>query len=147
MVSNESTANSPVCRLAVTSMSAVVPVLKEMLANGLLLKRPTALHVLHSLHLSHSMLRDEPPIKGNQQCFNKLDAEGCIRAKNITSLRTKLKSALNSQSSSSSKVSELDTQLSAAILEHSILNLLNRVQRLRHAIASLRLKAQEGIMT
>lgn len=122
----------------VSSMSAVVPILKEMLANGLLLKRPTALHVLHSLHLPHSVLRDEPLIKGNQQFQKKLDAEGCIRAKNISSLRSRLRRAVNS---------ELDAQLSAAILEHSILNSLTRVQRLRHAIASLRLKAQEGIMT
>ena len=131
-------------RLKVMSSIAVVPMLRDMIANGLLLKRPTALHVLHSLHLPHSVLRDEPPMKGNQGCFDKLDAEGCIRAKNIQRLQSKLKHAANSQSPN---VSELDTQLSAAILEHSILSLLNRVQRLRHAIASLRSKAQEGILT
>ena len=131
-------------RCTVTSMSAVVHVLKEMLANGLLLKRPTALHVLHSLHLPHSALRDEPPIKGNQQFQRKLDAEGCIRAKNITRLRARLRHAANSQSP---KASELDARLSAAILEHSILNFLRQVKRLRSAIASLRSKAQEGILT
>ena len=130
--------------LRVLSLSVVVPMLREMVANGLLLKRPTALHVLHSLHLPHSVLRNEPPIKGNQQFQKKLDEGGCIRAQNINRLRSSLRHAGKSQSP---KVSELDAQLSAAILEHSILNSLTRVQRLRHAIASLRLKAQEGIMT
>lgn len=121
--------------LNVLSAVVVVPMLREMVANGLLLKRPTALHVLHSLHLRHSVLRDEPAIKGNQHCFSKLDAEGCIRAQNINRLRSRLRLAFNNQSP---RVSELDSRLSAAILEHSILKLFNQVQRLRSAIASLR---------
>lgn len=131
-------------RLTVLSSDVVVLVLREMTENGLLLKRPTALHVLHSLHLPHSLLRDEPAIKGNQHCFKKLDAEGCIRAKKIDRLRARLRHAAKSQSP---KVSELDSQVSAAILEHSILNLLHQVKRLRSAIASLRLKAEEGMPT
>ena len=130
--------------LRVSSSVVAVPMLREMVANGLLLKRPTALHVLHSLHLRHSVLRDEPAIKGNQNCFSKLDAEGCIRAQNINRLRSRLRLAFNNQSP---RVSELDSQLSAAILEHSILNLFNQVQRLRSAIASLRLKDEEGMPT
>ena len=131
-------------RLMVLSSIVIVPMLREMIANGLLLKRPTALHVLHSLHLPHSVMRNEPAIKGNQGLLSKLDAEGCIRAKNIDRLRSRLRRAVNSQSSN---VCELDSQLAVAILEHSILNLLNQVKRLRSAIASLRLKAQEGILT
>ncbi len=131
-------------RLMVLSLSVVVPILRDMVANGLLLKRPTALHVLHSLHLQHSVLRDEPHIKGNQQFLKKLDAEGCIRAKNIGNLKSRLRHAVNSQSPN---VSELDSQLFAAILEHSILNLLHQVKRLRSAITSLRVKAQEGMLT
>ena len=131
-------------RLTVLSLSVVVQMLREMVANGLLLKRPTALHVLHSLHLPHSVMRDEPAIKGNQNCFSKLDAEGCIRAQNINRLRSRLRLASSNQSPN---VCELDSQLSGAILEHSILNLLHQVKRLRSAIASLRLKAEEGMPT
>ena len=131
-------------RLMVLSLSVVVPILRDMVANGLLLKRPTALHVLHSLHLPHSVMRKEPSIKGNQGLLSKLDAEGCRRAQDIRRLHSRLRHAANSQSSN---VSELDAQLSAATLEHSILNLFHQVKRLRSAIASLRLKAQEGILT
>ena len=120
--------------LEVASKNSVRYILKSMLANGLLVKRATAEHVLQSIDLPHSTLRGcEPAIKGHQKFFEKLDAAGCERSRNINNLGAKCRRAMKTKTPVA--VDELNSQLASAKLEHAILNMLTRIKLLRSAIA------------
>ena len=120
--------------LEVASKNSVRYILEGMLANGLLVKRATAEHVLQSIDLPHSTLRGcEPAIKGHQKFFEKLDAAGCERSRNISNLGTKCRLAMKTKTPVA--VHELNSQLASAKLEHAILNMLTRIKLLRSAIA------------
>ena len=122
--------------LEVASKNSVRYILEGMLANGLLVKRATAEHVLQSIDLPHSTLRGcEPAIKGHQKFFEKLDAAGCERSRSIHSLGDKCRRAMKTKTPLA--VDELKSQLASAKLEHAILNVLTRIKRLRLAIASI----------
>ncbi len=130
------------CVLEVASKNSVLYILGGMLANGLLVKRDTAEHVLQSIDLPHSILRGrEPAIKGHQSFFKKLDAAGCVRSRNMHSLREKCRYATKTKTPL--PVAELNSQLASAKLEHAILNMLTRIERLRSAIASIPATTQE----
>lgn len=128
--------------LEVASKNSVLHILEGMLANGLLVKRATAEHVLRSHELPHSILRGcEPAIKGHQNFFEKLDAAGCERSCNINNLGTKCRRAMKTKTPVA--VDVLNSQLASAKLEHAILNMLTRIKRLRLAIASIAATTQQ----
>lgn len=130
------------CRLEVGSKNSVLYILEGMLANGLLVKRATAEHVLQSIDLPHRTLRGcEPAIKGHQKFFEKLDAAGCERSRNINNLGAKCRRAMKTKTPLA--VDVLNSQLANAKLEHAILNMLTRIKRLRSAIVSMPAATQQ----
>ena len=130
------------CVLEAASKNSVRYILEGMLANGLLVKRATAEHVLQSIGLPHRTLRGcEPAIKGHQNLFEKLDAAGCVRSRNIRSLGARCRHALKTKTPLA--VDELKSQLASAKLEHAILNILTRIKRLRSAIVSMPAATQQ----
>ena len=123
--------------MRVSSKKEVTYILEEMLANGLLIKRPTAEHVVGSIDASHDWMRGaEPDVKGNQNVLRKLDGAGCLRASNIHRLQVKSRNAKTRGQMLA--VAELNDQLADAKLEHGILNAMTQIKRLRSAIATLR---------
>ena len=121
----------------VSSKKEVSYVLEEMLANGLLVKRSTAEHVIGSIGSSHDLLRGtQPNVKGNQSLLRKLDAAGCLRARKIHHMQKRCLKA--TKSGEKLAVAELNEKLADAKLEHGILNAMTQIKWLRSAIATLR---------
>ena len=121
--------------------TAIVKILNIMLINGLLVKRATAEHVVHSINFPHDVLRScEPAIKGHQNLFERLDAAGCERSRNIKGLRQKCRYI---KTRTPQADPELNSQLANAKLEHAILTMLTRIKRLRSAIASIAATTQQ----
>lgn len=122
----------------------VMPFLQHLLTNGLLVKRPTALHVLMAQQLSHAGLRKNVGlVKGNQAYFQKLDENGCRRARRISSLARSHRRAQR-QLHQMAATEKLRGEVEAAKLEHAILNSQSRIQKLRSCIASIRRMHKEG---
>ena len=121
----------------VSSKKEVTYILEEMLANGLLVKRSTAEHVIGSIGSSHDFLRGaQPNVKGNQSLLRKLDAAGCLRARQIHNMQARCRRA--TKSGNKFAVAELSEKLADAKLEHGILNTVTQIKCLRSAIATLR---------
>lgn len=130
--------SEPTC-LDINRKEAVCNILRKMLSHGLLVKRAEAQHILASIESksSHSQLRSTSGHrKGFQSRYRRLDADGCVRARNIHNLQRRLNAALTVRQEKVN-VADLQSELAAAKSEHRFLTTQTQIQKLRTDIACL----------
>ena len=116
--------------------STTAHMLKSLLDHGLQWKRPAALQALSGPKSSHSKLRRDLGIgKGKQSFFEKLDEDGCTRAREIKKINAKL---FYAKGRGHVVADELWAALQCAKLEHKVLTAQSQVLKLRSFIAYVR---------
>ena len=103
-------------------------ILQSLLDHGLHLKRPAALRALSLPQSSHSILRRELAVgKGKQSFFERLDEDGCARAREIQNINSKLWYAKGKGQLVADKL----RALKRARLEHKVLTAQSQILKLR----------------
>lgn len=122
--------------LVSTRTSTTAMILKSLLDHGLQWKRPAALHALRVPNSSHSNLRRDLGVgKGKQSYFEKLNEDGCARAREIKNINAKLWYAKGRCQVVADK---LQADLQYAKLEHKVLTAQSQILKLRSFISFIR---------
>ena len=120
-------------------------ILKSLLDHGLQSKRQTAMHALSAPNAPHSKLRQDLAVgKGKQSYFERLDEDGCARARKIKQINAKLR---YTKGRGQVVADELRAGLEFAKLEHKVLTAQSQILKLRSFIAFVRkMKTSPSLM-
>ncbi|CAE7387289.1 unnamed protein product [Symbiodinium sp. CCMP2592] len=129
-------AKSGVTTVRVEGQSATPLLMRRLLDNGLLLKKPQALLGLSFKDLHYAELRDQVSrLSGNQSRYQTLSPEGCQRARDILRVRRLVRYRLHQNRSD--EAAHLLQRLQGMQLEHERLNALHVYRSLRSDIREL----------